>query len=113
MLGDTGEALGLVANVPHKVPHRLRVHLLVLQDGVGQQADGGQRGLQLVGGVRDKAAADLLRGLETVGELVEFLGQMGQFVLARGLETVAVLPFTHDADGAQQSADAGGEHFGK
>lgn len=42
MLGDAGESLGLLPDVADKVLDGLPVHLLVLEDGVGQQADGGQ-----------------------------------------------------------------------
>ena len=53
MLGDAGEALGLLPDVADKVLWTVSpVHLLVLEDGVGQQADGGQGGLQLMGGRR-------------------------------------------------------------
>ena len=60
-----------------------------------------------------KRRADLFGGLKAVGELVELLRQMGQLVLPRRLEPVAVLPLAHDADGPQQGPDAGGEHFGE
>ena len=111
MLGNAGEPLGLGADVPHKVPDHLRVHLPGLQNGVGQQTDGGQRRLQLMAGVGDEAAANFLGGLEAVGELVELPGQLGQLVPAHRLEAVAVLPLAHDADGPEEGGDAGGEHF--
>ena len=113
MLGDAGQPVGLPADVRDKVPHCLRVHPVGLQNGVGQQADGGQGGLQLVAGVGDKAAAHLLGGLEPVGEVVELLGQLGQLVPARRLEPVAVLPLPHHPDGPEQGGDAGGEHLGE
>lgn len=66
-----------------------------------------------MGGVGDKTAADLLCGLKAVGELIELLSQVGQFVLSRRLEAVAILPLAHHPDGAQQGPDPGGEHLGK
>ena len=54
-----------------------------------------------------------MESVKAVGELVELLRQMGQLVLPRRLEPVAVLPLAHDADGPQQGPDAGGEHFGE
>lgn len=58
MLGDAGETVGLLPNVRDEVPQGFLVHLLALEDGVGQQADGGQRGLEFMGGVGDKTAAE-------------------------------------------------------
>ena len=66
-----------------------------------------------MGGVGDKAAADLLGGLKAVSELIELLCQVGQFVLPRRLKAVAVLPLAHHPDGPKQRPDAGGEHPGK
>ena len=113
MLGDAGQAVGLLPDVGDEVPQSLPVHLLALKDGVGQQADGGQRGLELMGGVGDKAAADLLGGLKAVSVLIELLCQVGQFVLPRRLKAVAVLPLAHHPDGPKQRPDPGGEHLGK
>ena len=62
-------------------------------------------------GIRDKAAADLLRGLESVGQAVELLGQLGHLVPPGGLEPVAILPLPHHTKGVEQGGDAGGEHF--
>ena len=66
-----------------------------------------------MGGVGYEAPAHLLRGLETVSELVKLLRQQGQLVPARGLEPVPILPLPHNADGAEQGGKAGGEHLGE
>ena len=113
MLGDPGQPVCLCPDVGNEVPQGHLVHGLVLENGVCQQPDGGQRGLQLVGGVGYEAPAHLLRGLETVSELVKLLRQQGQLVPARGLEPVPILPLPHNADGAEQGGKAGGEHLGE
>ena len=55
MLRDSGQTLCLLPDIPHKVPHRILIHLRVLLDGVRQQTDGRQRSLQLMGGIGHKA----------------------------------------------------------
>ena len=47
LLRHAREAVGLAANVGDEFAHRVGVHL-VLQDGVGQELDGGQRRFQLM-----------------------------------------------------------------
>ena len=64
-------------------------------------------------GVRHKTAADLLRGLEPVGQLVELLSHLGHLVPPLDLKPVAVLPFAHNADGPQEGGDPGGKHLGE
>ena len=113
MLSDPGQPLSFGADIGDKIPHHGRVHLFRLQDGVGQQADGGQRGFQLMAGVGDEAPPHLLGGLEPVGEVVELPGQLGHLVPPHRLEPVAVLPLPHDPDGPQQRGDPGSEHLGK
>ena len=68
---------------------------------------------RLVGGVGDEAAADLLGGLEPVGELVELPGQLAELIAAPDVHPVAVLALPDDADGPEQVGDAPGEHLGK
>ena len=63
MLGDAGETVGLLPMSETKSRRVSWSISLALEDGVGQQADGGQRGLEFMGGVGDKTAADLLCGL--------------------------------------------------
>ena len=94
------KAVGLRADVGDEFAHRVRVHL-VLQDGIGQQLDGGQRRLELVGRVRDELALGDLRLLELVGELVELGGERGVFVRAAHLDLVAVFALAHKPHGGQ------------
>ena len=79
----------------------------------GEQPDGGQGGLELVGGVGDEAAAHLLGGLEAAGELIELVGQAAELIPAAHGHPVAVLALPHGADGPQQQGDAPGEGLGK
>ena len=61
-----------------------------------------------MGGIGHKAAADLFRGLQPVGQLVELFRQMGQLIPARRVQPVAILPLAHNADRLQQGADPPG-----
>ena len=113
ILGDAGQALSLLADVRHKFPCGLGVHVVGLKNGVRQQADSRQRRFQLVAGIGDELAAGALRALETVGEAVELRCQLGDLVRARHLGPVTVSPLPHLTDGLQQVADAAGEHPGE
>ena len=79
------EPVRLGAYVGDELAHRGLVHVGVLLYAVRQQPDGGERGLELVRGVRDKAAALLLRGLQGLRHVVELLAELGQLVVALGL----------------------------
>ena len=76
VLGDAGQALGLLADVRHEFLGGGRIDVFRLEDGVRQQLDGRQRRLELVGGVGDEAPPGLLRLLQPVGEAVELLGDL-------------------------------------
>ena len=64
-------------------------------------------------GIGNKAAADLLSGLESVRELVELPGQLAELITAANTHPVAVLALPYDPDGPQQVADPSGEGLGK
>ena len=54
LLGDAGEPISLVPDVVEELPCRLAVHVVGLEQGVGEQADGGQWGFELMGGAETK-----------------------------------------------------------
>ena len=113
VLGDAGEALRLRPDVRDELPGGLRVDVLRLEDGVRQQPDGRQRRLQLVGGVGNKPAAGVLRGLEAVRQAVELLRQLGDLVVATDLGPMTVGPLPHLPDGGEQLADLPGQSPGQ
>ena len=45
-LCDAAEALCLLPDIAHELPEGLPLHVLVLEDGVRQQADGGEGRLE-------------------------------------------------------------------
>ena len=60
---DARQALGLLLDITDKFAHGLRVHVLRLQNGVGQKPDARQRRFELVRHVRREFTARLLRCL--------------------------------------------------
>ena len=113
ILGDAAEPLGLLPDVAHEFVHRLGVHVLRLQNRVGQQADTGQRCLQFMGCVGHKAASGIFGGLQPVGQTVEFRRNLGDLIVALHLGPVTVSTLPHVADGLQQFADASRQHPGE
>ena len=113
LFGDAGEPLRLVPDVGQKLPGGLVIHVVGLEDGVGEQPDGGQGGFQFMGGVGHKAAAHLLGGLEPAGELVELIGQAAELVPTPDGDPVAVLALAHRVDASQQLGDPPGKGLGE
>ena len=113
VLGDAAEPLGLPANVLHKFPGGVGVHVLRLKDGVRQQADTGQGRFQLVAGVGHKAAAGGLGGLQAVRQAVELRGQLGDLVISPDGGPMAVGPLPDLTDGLEQLPDLPGEGPGQ
>ena len=113
VLCDPGQPLRLLADVRDELPGNGRVDVLGLQNGVRQKADGRQRRLELVGGVGDKPPPGALRGLETVRQTVELLGNLGDLVRTPDVRPVAVRPRPHLADGGQKKADLSRQYFGE
>ena len=113
VLGDAAEPLRLAADVRHKIPDCLHIHLVCLQNGIRQQPDGCQRRFQLMAGIRHKPAAQGLRGLEPVRQAVEFLSDLGDLVPAGDVGPMLVSAGPDLADGRQQGADLPGQHPGE
>ena len=113
LLGDAGEPISLVPDVVEELPCRLAVHVVGLEQGVGEQADGGQWGFELMGGIGDEAPAHLLGGLEAAGELVELVGQAAELVAAPDAHPVAVLTLPYRVDAPQELGDTPGEGLGE
>ena len=105
LLRHAREAVGLAANVGDEFAHRVGVHL-VLQDGVGQELDGGQRRFQLVRSVGDKLALLCLGFLQPVGQFVEFRCKRGKLVRAAHLNFMAVFALAHHAHRGQNFTHA-------
>ena len=110
---DAGQALRLLPDVPHKLADGLSIHVPGLQDGVGEQANACQRRFQLVGGVGHKAAAHLLRGLQTVGKAVELPGNLRDFIVSAHLGPLSVVALPHLPDGSGEQAEAACQDFGE
>ena len=66
-----------------------------------------------MGGIRDEAAAGLLRGLEAVREAVELLGDLGELVPSLHRRPVGVGSLPDGADGLQQLPDLPGQDPGE
>ena len=66
-----------------------------------------------MGRVGYEAPPHLLRGLKTVGQLVELLGQLRHLIVSAGIHPVAVFTLTHPADGAQQQRGVAGQRLGQ
>ena len=113
MLRDPLEPGGLVPDVPHELLNRFRVNMVILKDGITEQTNRGQRGLQLVRGVGHKAPSHFLCCLEPIRQGIELPGQLAQFVPAPHLHPVVILSFPHNADGPQQLSDPVGQRPGK
>ena len=62
-----------------------------------------------MGGIGDEAAALLFVHLQAAGELVKFLRQLGQLIVAGHGDAVGVLPFPHGPDAAQERPHPAGE----
>ena len=121
LLRHAGEAVGLGADVGHKFPHGLGVHV-VLENGIREELDGRQGRLELVGGVGDELPLCLLRGLEAVGELVELSGQAAIFIGAVHLNLVVIFALPRQIHrgenlvhlpGGGQGESQGAEHHQK
>ena len=113
VLGDAAEPLRLAADVRHKIPDCLHIHLVCLQNGIRQQPDGSQRRFQLMAGVGHKPAAQGLRGLKPIRQAVEFLSDLGDLVPAGDVGPMLVGAGPDLADGRQQGADLPGQHPGE
>ena len=111
VLGDAAQALRLLPDVHNELPDHVVVHVLRLQNGVGEEADGGQGGFQLVGGVGDEAAAGVLGDLEAAGEVVELVGDLGDLVVAPHVRPVVVGPLPDPPHGGEQVLDPPGEEL--
>ena len=110
--GHAVQAVGLVADVRYKFLHRVHVHV-VLQNGIGEQLDGGEGRFQLVGGVGDKLTALALRGLQPLRQVVEFLPQHGQLVAAAHVHLVGIIPLPDHAHGGHDPVQTTGKGVGK
>ena len=109
---DARQALGLLLDIADKFAHGLRVHVLRLQNGVGQKPDARQRRFELVARVRHEAAASVLRRLQPVSHVVELGGEFADLVVPADLGAVAVRALAHLADGVGQYAEAPRQHTG-
>ena len=66
-----------------------------------------------MGGVGDKPAALLLRGLKPLGQFVELVAQNGQLVIAAHVYFVGVVALPDDAHGCHDPVQTPGEGVGK
>ena len=110
--GHAVQPLRLVADIADEFPDGFGIHV-VLQNGVGKQLDGGQRGLQLMGRVGYKPAALLLGGLEPVCQVVEFVAEDSQLIAAAHVYLVRIVALLNDAHGIHDPAHPAGEGAGK
>ena len=92
------QPLGFVADVTYKFPGGLQIHV-VLQNGVRQQLNGGQGGFQLVRSIGDEPTALLLGILELFRQLVEFVSQDGQLIVASQVYLVGVVALPDNPHG--------------
>ena len=106
------QPLGLIADIPHKFPDGVHIHI-VLQDGIRQQLDGGQGSFQLVGGIGDKPPPFLLGGVQPLGQVVDLIAQNGQLVIAAHGDLVGVVPLLNDPDGGHDLTHPAGKGGGK
>ena len=106
------QAFRLVANVAHKLPNGFHIHV-VLQNGVCQELDGCQRCFQLVGSVGDEAVALLLRGLKPFRQIIKFIAQQGQLIVAANVHLVGIIPLLNNPHGGHDPLQTPGEGRGK
>ena len=111
VLGNAAQPFRLPPDVGDELLCGLLVHVIRLQDGVRKQPYARQRCFQLVAGVGDEPPPGVLRGLQSVGQAVEFRRDLGDLVGAAGVSPVAVRALTHLADGLQKPADLPGQHL--
>ena len=110
LLRHAGQSVCLVADVLHKFPDGASVHV-VLQNGIRQQLDGGQRRFQFMRSIRNKLPPALLRGLEPLGQGVEFAGKHRQLVMPPQLHFVGVISLPDDADGGKNLPHTSGKRL--
>ena len=108
LLGKTAETVCLSANVADEFALGADIHF-VLQNGIGQQLDGGQRRFQLMGSIGNKLPAALFRFFQTFGKIVEFLTEKIHFVVTAELDFVGIMAVAHQSDGMENTAQAAGE----
>ena len=70
----------------------MHIHI-VLENGVRQQLDGGQRCFQLVGCIGHKLPSLIFGYLQTIGQMVKFVTQERQFIIAAKDKLVIVIAF--------------------
>ena len=98
LLRHAVEALGLASDVRDELAHGVRVHL-ILQNRIGKQLDRRQRRFQLMRGIGYELPLHLLGFLQTVGQLVEFLGEHRIFVRTVHLDLVRIFALARKAHG--------------
>ena len=109
---DARQALGLLLDIADEFAHGLRVHVLRLQNGVGEKPDTGQRRFELMARIRHEAAARVFRRLQPVSHVVELGGELADLVVPADLGAVAVRALAHLADSVGQYAEAPCQHAG-
>ena len=104
LLAHAGEPVGLVTDIGDEFPDGIHIHV-VLQNGVGQELDGGEGGLQLMGGIGDELPPLLLGLAELIRQVIEFIAQGGQLIVAAHFDLVGVVALPDDAHGLHDPAE--------
>ena len=105
-LGNSGQSVNFLVDIPQKFIHRLSADALGLQNRIGQQLDGGQRRFQLVRSVGNKLLPQLFGFLQPAGQLIEFAGQFGQLVLPVHMDSGVIVAAAHLANASHQPVNA-------
>ena len=113
ILRDARQALRFLLNVADKLAHRRAVHVLGLQNRVGQQADARQRRFELMGRVGDETAASVLGGLQTIRHTVELVRDLRDLIVPADGGALAVIALAHLPDRAGKQTEAPRQHAGE
>ena len=84
----------------------------ILRKGIGKKLDGSKRCFQLMGCIGNEPMTFLLRCLQTFRQIIEFITEEGQLIVARQIDLMGIVALLNNAHGMGDFAQAAGETDG-